>query len=76
MAVKSQLTVATQLLQRYGLGATFYITEGLRFLEDKERYLAWAEVRTLHEFGFEIGNHTPQPKNVATQTTAHHCAPT
>lgn len=68
--VKSQLTVAAPLLLRYGFGATFYITEGLRFLEDKERYLTWAEVRTLPEFGFDIGNDTRQHKNAATQTAA------
>ncbi len=68
--VKSQFTFAAPLLQRYGFGATFYITEGLRFLEDKERYMTWAEVRALHDLGFEIGNHTRQHKNVAAQTPA------
>lgn len=66
--VKSQLTEVAPLLQHYSFSATFYITEGLRFLEDKERYLTWAEVRALHDLGFEIGNHTRQHKNVATQT--------
>ncbi|MCE7982181.1 MAG: polysaccharide deacetylase family protein [Caldilinea sp. CFX5] len=66
--VKSQYTFVAPLLQHYGFGATFYITEGLRFLEDKSRYLTWAEVRALHDLGFEIGNHTRQHKNVATQT--------
>ena len=68
--VKSQYTVVASLLQQYGFSATFYITEGLRFLEDKSRYLTWAEVRALHDLGFEIGNHTRQHKNVATQTPA------
>ena len=66
--VKSQLTFAAPLLQRYGFGATFYITEGLNFLKDKKRYLTWEEVRELHESGFEIGNHTRHHKNVATQS--------
>lgn len=56
--VKSQYTVVAPLLQQHGFGATFYITEGLRFLEDKSRYLTWAEVQALHDLGFEIGNHT------------------
>ncbi|MEM7033958.1 MAG: polysaccharide deacetylase family protein [Chloroflexota bacterium] len=64
---KSQLTVAAPILQKYGFGATFYITEGLNFLKDKERYLTWEEVRALHDMGFEIGNHTQHHKNVATQ---------
>lgn len=65
---KSQLTFAAPLLKELGFGATFYITEGLRFLEDKERYLTWDEVRQLYDMGFEIGNHTKQHKNVATQS--------
>lgn len=56
--VKSQATFAAPLLQSLGFGATFYITEGLRFLVDKERYMTWQEVRALHDAGFEIGNHT------------------
>ncbi|MEM7537861.1 MAG: polysaccharide deacetylase family protein [Chloroflexota bacterium] len=65
---KSQLTVAAPLLKERGFGATFYITEGLRFLVDKERYLTWEEVHELHEMGFEIGNHTRHHSNVANQT--------
>ncbi|MEM7132393.1 MAG: polysaccharide deacetylase family protein [Chloroflexota bacterium] len=65
--VKSQFTFAAPLLKQYGFSATFYITEGLRFLEDKERYLTWEEVSQLHEMGFEIGNHTQHHKNVTTQ---------
>ena len=65
---KSQLTFAAPLLQRYGFGATFYVTEGLNFLKNKKRYLTWEEVRELHESGFEIGNHTRHHKNVATQS--------
>ena len=37
--------------------ATFFITEGLNFLENKEHYMIWEEVQKLHEEGFEIGNH-------------------
>ena len=46
------------LLERYGFGATFFITEGLGFRDDKEYFLTWEEVRDLHDRGFEIGNHT------------------
>ena len=35
---KSQRTVAAPIVQRYGFGGTFYSTEGLNFLKDKERY--------------------------------------
>lgn len=67
--VKSQLTFVAPLLQRYGFGATFYITEGLNFLKDKDRYLTWEEVRELHEAGLEIGNHTRHHKAVVTQSS-------
>jgi peptidoglycan/xylan/chitin deacetylase (PgdA/CDA1 family) len=38
---KSQYTFAAPLLKECGFNATFYITEGLRFLVDKERYMTW-----------------------------------
>ena len=66
--VKSSATFVAPLLKQCGFGATFYITEGLRFLEDKERYLTWDEVRGLHDAGFEIGNHTRLHTDVRTQS--------
>ena len=53
---KSQYTFAAPLLKECGFNATFYITEGLRFLVDKERYMTWEEVAALDRDGFEIGN--------------------
>lgn len=67
---KSQATFAAPLLTTYGFGATFYITEGLNFLKDKQRYMTWEEVAALDAQGFEIGNHTQHHKNVTTQTAA------
>ena len=66
--VKSQATFVAPLLKRYGFRATSYITEGLNFLKDKDRYLTWEEIRELHEAGIEIGNHTRQHKDVRTQS--------
>ena len=43
------------------------MTEGLRFLEDKSRYMTWEEVADLDAQGFEIGNHTRAHRNVTTQ---------
>jgi peptidoglycan/xylan/chitin deacetylase (PgdA/CDA1 family) len=54
--LKSQYTFAAPLLKECGFNATFYITEGLRFLVDKERYMTWQEVSALDRAGFEIGN--------------------
>ncbi len=65
---KSQASFVAPLLMHYGFGATFYITEGLGFLNNKEAYMTWEEVRGLHEAGFEIGNHTRHHRNVTQQT--------
>lgn len=65
---KSQATFAAPILKKYGFGATFYITEGLNFLSNKEAYMTWEEVRGLHDAGFEIGNHTRHHRNVTQQS--------
>lgn len=67
---KSQATFVAPLLKSYGFGATFYITEGLNFLTNKEAYMTWEEVRGLHDTGFEIGNHTRYHRNVTQQSAA------
>ena len=68
--VKSQYDFAASILEQAGFGATFYISEGLRFLEDKTRYMTWEEIAELDSRGFEIGNHTRAHKNVTTQSNA------
>ena len=65
---KSDYTYVAPLLKRYGFGATFFVTEGLNFLNNKVHYVTWEEIRQLHEAGFEIGNHTRHHKNVNTQS--------
>jgi len=65
---KSQATFVAPLLIRYDFGATFYITEGLGFLKNKNAYMTWEEVRGLHAAGFEIGNHTRHHRNVTQQS--------
>jgi len=57
-SAKSHATIAAPLLQRYGFGGTFFITEGFDFRDNKQDYMTWEEIRGLHEAGFEIGNHT------------------
>ena len=54
------------LLERHGFGATFFISEGLGFEEDKDYFLTWEEIRGLHDRGFEIGNHTRRHLDVNT----------
>ena len=66
--VKSQHRFVVPLLEELGFGGTFYISEGLRFLEDKTRYMTWEEIADLDARGFEVGNHTRAHKNVNEQT--------
>jgi alpha-L-rhamnosidase len=65
---KSDINHVAPLLQAYGFGATFFITEGLTFLKNKAHRLTWDEVRALHEMGFEIGNHSRAHKRVDAQS--------
>ena len=55
---KSHYTIVRPLLLKYGFGATFFITEGFDFKENKRDYMTWDEIAELHKAGFEIGNHT------------------
>ena len=57
-SVKSHFTVARGVLKKYGFGATFFVTEGLNCGKKPEVCMTWEEIRTLHQDGFEIGNHT------------------
>jgi len=54
-SVKSQATCVAPLLQDYGFGGTFFVTDDPNFRG--EHYMTWEEIRRLHEAGFEIGNH-------------------
>ncbi len=57
-SAKSHYTIVRPLLLKYGFGATFFITEGFDFKENKRDYMTWEEIAQLHRDGFEIGNHT------------------
>ncbi len=57
-SAKTHFTVARPLLQMYGFGATFFVTEGFDFRDNKRDYMTWDEIAQLHKDGFEIGNHT------------------
>src|SRR5262245_53028364 len=67
-ASKSHFTVARPLLKRLGFGATFFITEGFDFTDNKRDYMTWEEIAQLHRDGFEIGNHTRDHKAVTSKT--------
>ena len=55
---KSHFSVARPVLLKYKFGATFFITEGFDFKDNKKDYMTWEEIAQLHKDGFEIGNHT------------------
>jgi peptidoglycan/xylan/chitin deacetylase (PgdA/CDA1 family) len=55
---KTDITNVAPLIKRYGFGASFYVTDGLRSIKGKDNALTWEEIRKLNDQGFEIGNHT------------------
>jgi peptidoglycan/xylan/chitin deacetylase (PgdA/CDA1 family) len=58
-AVRSHYTTVAPLLERYGFGATFFVTE---FpdppFSDTTLYMTWAQIGELGRRGFEVANHT------------------
>jgi peptidoglycan/xylan/chitin deacetylase (PgdA/CDA1 family) len=58
-AVRSHYTTVAPLLERYGFGATFFVTE---FpdppFSDTTLYMTWPQMAELGRRGFEIANHT------------------
>ncbi|MEO6751846.1 MAG: polysaccharide deacetylase family protein [Chthoniobacteraceae bacterium] len=66
-SVASHATFVAPLLKKYGFGATFFVTEGFEFNQDKEHYMTWEQIQSLDAAGFEIGNHTRNHAGVAKQ---------
>ena len=67
-SVRSHFTVVRPILLDYKFGATFFITEGFEFKDDKENYMTWEQIAQLSRDGFEIGNHTGDHKPVTAKT--------
>jgi len=67
-SVVSHYSVVRPLLKRYGFGATFFISEGFSFPTNKKDYMTWEQIKTLHQDGFEIGNHTHDHLGVSDKT--------
>jgi len=51
----SHATFVGPLLKKLGFGGTFYVTEAFK---DKTKYMSWAQIKSLQDMGFEIGNHS------------------
>ena len=71
-SAKSHFTHARPLLKELGFGATFFITEGFDFRENKHDYMTWEEIKQLHQDGFEIGNHTRDHLALSDKTVAEY----
>ena len=67
-SARSHFTFVRPLLKELGFSATFFITEGFEFKTNKSDYMTWKQIRTLHDDGFEIGNHTRDHMAVAEHT--------
>ncbi|MEE2642327.1 MAG: polysaccharide deacetylase family protein [Planctomycetota bacterium] len=57
-SARSHFTVVRPVLLQYGFNATFFITEGFDFRDNKKDYMTRDQIAQLHREGFEIGNHT------------------
>jgi peptidoglycan/xylan/chitin deacetylase (PgdA/CDA1 family) len=66
-SAKSHFTFVRPLLKEYGFGATFFVTEGFDFKENKRDYMTWEQIAELHRDGFEIGNHTRDHLSISDQ---------
>jgi len=53
---KSQYTDAKPILDKYGFKATFYVV--CNYIGNKQGYMDWKEVETLHKEGHDIGSHS------------------
>ena len=67
-SVKSHFMVVRPILKKYGFPATFFITEGFDFRENKQDYMTWEQIAQLRADGFEIGNHTRDHVGITDQT--------
>jgi len=65
----SHYTYVAPLLKKYGFKATFYVCEFPGW-PDSTKYMSWAQIKQLSDWGFEIGNHTAHHQNVDGLTDA------
>ncbi|MBX3420498.1 MAG: polysaccharide deacetylase family protein [Pirellulaceae bacterium] len=70
-SAKSHFTVVRPILMQYGLGATFFVTEGYDFRDNKQDYMTWEQIAQLHRDGFEIGNHTRDHLSINDDNAMH-----
>jgi len=66
-SAKSHYTIVRPILRKYKFSATFFITEGFDFRNNKLDYMTWEEIAELHRDGFEIGNHSRDHLGISDQ---------
>ena len=64
----SHATFVAPLLKKYGFGATFFVCEFPPNFADKTLYMTWEQMASLHQMGFEVGNHTIAHRSVTRET--------
>jgi peptidoglycan-N-acetylglucosamine deacetylase len=64
----SHATFVAPLLKKYGLSATFFVCEFPPNFADKTLYMSWEQIASLHQMGFEVGNHTISHRSVQRQS--------
>jgi peptidoglycan/xylan/chitin deacetylase (PgdA/CDA1 family) len=71
-AVRSHYTTVAPLLERYGFGATFFVTEFPQPpFSDTTLYMTWPQMGDLSRRGFEVANHTWHHSHVDRIDRAH-----
>ena len=65
--VRSQLENAVPVLQKHGFKATFFVCDWFRDsrIHALKQGMDMADLKTLHQLGFELGNHTKDHANPA-----------
>ena len=70
-AVRSHHATVAPMLERYGFGATFFVTEFPQPpFSDTTLYMTWAQIGDLHRRGFEVANHTWKHTHVSRMDAA------
>ena len=56
--VASHATVVAPLLKKMGFNGSFYVCDFDSFATRKDWYMTWAQIKSLADDGFDVGNHT------------------
>ncbi|MCX5653204.1 MAG: polysaccharide deacetylase family protein [Planctomycetota bacterium] len=57
-SVASHATIVAPILKKSGFGGSFYICDFDSFNTRKDWYMTWAQIKSLSDDGFDVGNHT------------------